>query len=933
MDEDLYDEFGNFIGDPMQLIDSDDDSLEEVGEQEAQHELRQKIVEADSTDVVLRDVNRDFDDDVEVLLEVEDREPEKPLIGDDSKSYSEAVNRKVPKALFDRGYLKSLFSIPERQLNVGIFGALHCGKTSFTDMFALDTHRNLPSLTKKVKEGWVPFRYLDQARIEKERGISLRLNGMSFAYESSRGRTYAVTMLDTPGHVNFWDDVGIALTACQYGVIIVDVIEGITSVVSKLIRELISNGIPFIIVLNKIDRLILDLRLPPTDAYSKLQYIVDEINTYTKERFSPELGNVLFASTKFGFLFSVESFVNSFYAKSLKDKTEQFAAQLWGQINYREGAFYQTEFITDNIAFIQFILQPLYKVFTHTLSASEEELRTVIETNFQIRLSDEILSKDPQPLLFSVFHAILPHYHCFIDAIVSTQDHKINNLSSDESTVVHVLRHMSLEGSKWSLCRIIEGSVKKGNKLYIFNESVDSVVDFGDDEYSKVTIERVALMGGRYVYELEEAIKGQIVLLKGFEDQYTKYATLSSSLMNPLAPINYLNESVFKFAIQPQKPSELPRLLNGLQQANELYPALVVRVEESGENIIIGTGELYLDCVMDELRKKFCEIEIKVSQPLVQFTESCQNESFASIPVKSNNGVVSLSVMAEKLDGKIVHDLTHGEIDSSELNNMRKFSKRLRTEYGWDSLAARNCWDLSKCNVFIDDTLPDETDKQLLKKYKENILQGFEWAVKEGPLADETIHACQFKLLQFKVQEDSIVDIIPSQLVPMTRKACYIALMSATPIIMEPIYEVDIIVSGVLESVIQNLLKRRRGGRIYKTEKIVASPFIEIKAQLPVIESIGFETDLRVATAGSGMCQMHFWNKIWRKVPGDVLDEEAFIPKLKPAPAASLSRDFVMKTRRRKGLSESGHMTQDGPSLKKYIDQDLFKKLQQKRFV
>lgn len=99
--------------------------------------------------------------------------------------------------------------------------------------------------------------------------------------------------------------------------------------------------------------------------------------------------------------------------------------------------------------------------------------------------------------------------------------------------------------------------------------------------------------------------------------------------------------------------------------------------------------------------------------------------------------------------------------------------------------------------------------------------------------------------------------------------------MTAAPIILEPIYEVDVLVHGVLQSIVENLFDKRRGARIYRIEKILGSPLIEIKAQIPVIESVGFETDLRMSTNGAGICQLHFWNKIWRKVPGEVLDEEA----------------------------------------------------------
>lgn len=637
-------------------------------------------------------------------------------------------------------------------------------------MFALDTHQNLPSLSQKVKEGWKTFRYLDQSKLEEMRGVSLKLNGMTFAYSSSRSRTYAVTMLDTPGHVNFWDDVGISLRACELGVIIIDVIEGITSIVAKLLKEMYSNGIPFIIVLNKIDRLILDLKLTPLDAYLKMQSVVDSINTYTHERYSPELGNVMFSSTKFGFVFSIESFVNSFYSYKLKGQSDQLIARLWGQINYRNGSFYQTENLSENIAFIKFILLPIYKVFTHSLSQDPVALKSLILQSFNVTLADDIISKDPQPLLYAVLRSIFPHHCSFIDQIAKLPR---NSLQAEANkTLVHVLRHMEYDGELWSLCLIKEGSVKVSQQLYMLDDTIESVEDGVDnDEIPLVTLKKIALLGGRYVLNAEKAVSGQLILMQGFEDNYTKFATLSSDVRSPLPAINYLNQSVFKIALQPQKPSDLPQLLKGLQMANSLYPSLVVKVEESGENVIIGTGELYLDSVMYELRNNFGRIEVKVSSPLVQFTESCRSESFTSIPVKSGNESISISVMAERLDEKIVHDLTHGNLDNSELTNIRKFAKRLRTEYRWDSLAARNCWSLSQCNVFIDDTLPDEVDKALLKKYKQNIIQGFQWATKEGPLADEPIHGCQFKLLDFQIDHSVQSSIVPSQLLPMTRKA------------------------------------------------------------------------------------------------------------------------------------------------------------------
>jgi len=87
-------------------------------------------------------------------------------------------------------------------------------------------------------------------------------------------------------------------------------------------------------------------------------------------------------------------------------------------------------------------------------------------------------------------------------------------------------------------------------------------------------------------------------------------------------PIKHITQSVLKIAVEPIQPSELPKMLSGLRSINKSYPLVTTKVEESGEHVIVGTGELYLDCVMHDLRRLFSEIEIKVSDPTTRFSET-----------------------------------------------------------------------------------------------------------------------------------------------------------------------------------------------------------------------------------------------------------------------------------------------------------------------
>jgi len=124
----------------------------------------------------------------------------------------------------------------------------------------------------------------------------------------------------------------------------------------------------------------------------------------------------------------------------------------------------------------------------------------------------------------------------------------------------------------------------------------------------------------------EEIPAGNLVLIGGVDSSISKTATLAGTDIEDdlyiFKPIKHMTESVLKVAIEPIAPSELPKMLAGLRNVNKSYPLVSTKVEESGEHVLIGTGELYLDCVMHDLRRLFSEIEIKVSDPVTKFSET-----------------------------------------------------------------------------------------------------------------------------------------------------------------------------------------------------------------------------------------------------------------------------------------------------------------------
>jgi len=132
----------------------------------------------------------------------------------------------------------------------------------------------------------------------------------------------------------------------------------------------------------------------------------------------------------------------------------------------------------------------------------------------------------------------------------------------------------------------------------------------------------------RYFIPAEEIPAGNLVLIGGVDASISKTATLASidsdsdEELYIFRPLKHATQSVLKVAIEPVAPSELPKMLSGLRSINKSYPLAATKVEESGEHVLIGTGELYLDCVLHDLRRLFAEIEIKVSDPVTKFCET-----------------------------------------------------------------------------------------------------------------------------------------------------------------------------------------------------------------------------------------------------------------------------------------------------------------------
>lgn len=901
--------------------------------------------------------------DVETLVQEEDTQSlAQPIIAPIVQNKFTVQEADLPPVFFSRDFMTDLMNFPDQIRNVAFAGHLHHGKTAFMDMLVMQTHDINERLeNRKGRNRDAQLRYTDTHLLERERGLSVKTAPMSLVLQGTKGKSHLINMLDTPGHVNFADEVAASLRLVDGLVLIVDVVEGVQAQTEQTIKHAILQGLPLVLVINKMDRLILELKLPPADAYFKLKHTVEEVNTAIentipghgeKFRVSPEKGNVAFACSSMGWCFTLPSFAQMYadtYADSDLDVVE-FSRRLWGDIYFNPGSRKFTRRGTEaesKRSFVNFVLEPIYKLYSHTISESPEDLKATLKS-LGIHLKPMQLRSNAKDLLKLACEQFFGPASGFVDMLVqhvpsplegarlkldryytgpidSKTAESMISCDQDGPLVIHVTKLFNtIDASGFNAFgRVMSGTARPGQQVRVLGEGY-TIED--EEDMVQATIADVWIAESRYNIPTSGIPAGNFVLLGGVDNSIVKSATIVAPKLPDdedayiFRPVQQFFESVFKVAVEPINPSELPKMLDGLRKINKSYPLITTKVEESGEHVVLGTGELYMDCVLHDLRRMYASMEIKVSDPVTRFCETVVETSaikcYALTPNKKNK----LTMVAEPLDEGIAEDIESGKVNIRD--PVRKVGKFFEENYGYDLLASRNIWafgpDDQGPNILQNDTLPSDVDQKLLKNVRDTIRQGFAWGTREGPLCEEPIRNTKFKITDVSLAPEAIFRG-GGQIIPTARRACYSSFLMASPRLMEPVYSCSMIGPADAVSSLYTVLARRRG-HVLQDGPIAGTPLYKVSGLIPVIDSFGFETDLRIHTQGQATVSLVFDR--WSIVPGDPLDKSIKLRPLEPASAQATARDFVMKTRRRKGLAED-------VTISKFLEPELFRSLKE----
>ncbi|KAF8763399.1 Elongation factor 2 like protein [Argiope bruennichi] len=693
-------------------------------------------------------------------------------------------------------------------------------------------------------------------------------------------RGFLINLIDSPGHVDFSSEVTAALRVTDGALVVVDCVSGVCVQTETVLRQAIAERIKPVLMLNKMDLALLTLQLDPEDMYQAFQRSIENVNviiaTYSDETgpmgdisVDPSKGNVGFGSGLHGWAFTLKQ-IAEIYAEKFKIDVDKLMSKLWGENYYNPNTKKWSKKPAEGYkrSFNMFVLDPIYKVFDAIMNYKKEETAKLLE-KLNIVLKGDDKDKDGKNLLKVVMRTWLPAGDALLQMIaihlpspVTAQRYRMELLYEgpldDEAAVaikscdpngplmmyISKMVPTSDKGRFYAFGRVFSGTVQSGQKVRIMGPNY---IPGKKDDLHEKSIQRTVIMMGRYVEPIEDVPCGS----------------------HNMRVMKFSVSPVVRVAVEPQHPSDLPKLVEGLKRLAKSDPMVQCIIEESGEHIVAGAGELHLEICLKDLEEDHACIPLKKTDPVVSYRESVQEESSIMCLSKSPNKHNRLYMKACPMPDGLPEDIDKGTVNPKD--DFKARARYLVDKYEWDATEARKIWcfgpEGTGPNLLVDVT----KGVQYLNEIKDSVVAGFHGLLRRVSFVKKTC----------------------------VERCFYAAMLTAEPRLMEPVYLVEIQCPESAVGGIYGVLNRRRG-HVFEEAQIAGTPMFVVKAYLPVNESFGFTADLRSNTGGQAFPQCVFDH--WQILPGDPLDGK------------SRPYQIVMDTRKRKGLKESL------PDLDQYLD-------------
>jgi len=833
--------------------------------------------------------------------------------------------------------------------NMSVIAHVDHGKSTLTDSLVAKA-----GIIAAAKAG--ETRATDTRKDEQERCITIKSTAISMFFDmdakdlefvkqerakkpdGSLETGFLINLIDSPGHVDFSSEVTAALRVTDGALVVVDCVSGVCVQTETVLRQAIAERIRPVLFMNKMDRALLELQLEQEELYQTFQRIVENVNvivaTYCDDdgpmgvvRVDVNNGSVGFGSGLHGWAFTLKQFAEM-YASKFGVDVDKMMKKLWGEsfFNPKTKKWSKTKDNDNKRSFCMYVLDPIYMVFDAIMNFKKEQTEKLLTklTTASGKMVKDVLKHEEKemegkPLMKAVMRNWLPAGEAMFQMIVihlpspvTAQRYRaellyegphddlacmgIKNCDSTAPLMMYISKMVptSDKGRFYAFGRVFSGKIATGMKARIMGPNF--VPGKKEDLYEKSIQRTILMMGGR-VEAIEDVPAGNICGLVGVDQFLVKTGTITTfKEAHNMKVMKFSVSPVVRVAVEPKNPADLPKLVEGLKRLSKSDPMVQCFIEESGEHIIAGAGELHLEICLKDLEEDHAQIPLKKSDPVVSYRETVSEESSIMCLSKSPNKHNRLFMKAVPMPDGLAEDIDDGKVNPRDDFKIR--GRYLADTYEYDITEARKIWcfgpDTNGPNLMIDCT----KGVQYLNEIKDSVVAGFQWASKEGVLCDENLRATRFNLYDVALHADAI-HRGGGQIIPTARRVLYACMLSAEPRLMEPVYQVEIQCPENAVGGIYGVLNRRRG-HVFEEAQTPGTPMFVVKAYLPVNESFGFTADLRSNTGGQAFPQCVFDH--WQIMPGDPLDD------------GSKVNTIVEECKKRKGLKPGN------PDINNYLD-------------
>jgi elongation factor 2 len=660
---------------------------------------------------------------------------------------------------------------------------------------------------------------MDTEEDEQERGITIDAANVSMTHEYE-DTNHLINLIDTPGHVDFGGDVTRAMRAVDGALVVVDAVEGAMPQTETVLRQALREGVKPTLFINKVDRLISELQEGPEEMQSRLMGVIQDVNELIRGM-TEEMDDI-----DEDWTVSVEEgtvgFGSALYKWGVSMPSMQRTGMDFGDIMELERNDNRQE-LHERTPLSNVVLDMVCEHFPNPIDAQPRRIPRIWRGDSESEIADtmRMVNEDGEVVLMVTDIGIDPH------------------------------------AGEIAAGRVFSGTLEKGQELYVSGTA------------GKNRIQSVGIYMGGEREEVDAVPAGNIAAVTGLNDAIAG-STVSSVEMTPFESIEHISEPVITKSVEAQNMDDLPKLIETLQQVAKEDPTIQIEInEDTGEHLISGQGELHLEVITQRIERNQ-GIPVTTGEPIVVFREAPQ-ESSREVEGISPNRHNRFYITVEPLSEDLVETLKMGEatMDMPELERREALQ-----DAGLDKDTSQEVEHIFGSNIIIDDT----KGIQHLNETMELVLEGFEEALSDGPLAAEPVTGSLIRLHDARLHEDAI-HRGPAQVIPAVRESLHNALIDAEIRLLEPIQEVRIDVPNEHMGAASGEIQGRRG-RV--DDMYQEGDLMVVEGVAPVDEMIGFSSDIRSATEGRAS-----WNT-----------ENAGFQVM----ADNLQRETIMEIRERKGM-------------------------------